>query len=272
VQKALDENNVSWRVGVDYKPVQDTLLYVNASRGFKAGGFPVIAAPSSLQFTPAVQEELTAYEAGFKSTLAEETLNVSGAAFYYDYKNKQIRGLVVVPIFGPQATLVNIPQSQVLGGELNMQWLPVKGLNIGAGVSYIDSKIGNYSGYDVFGKVIDLDGTSFPNAPALQVRTTFQYDRALTGSMMSFVGGDYSYTSSTYGTMGKIPEMKLPSYGLLGVRAGVYSDDNRWRFWLWGRNVTNKFYLTGANLIGGDVLGNSAGLPRTYGASMTYNF
>ncbi len=46
----LKEDNLSWRVGLDFTPNRHTLLYVNVSRGFKIGAFPLIPAalPSSM--------------------------------------------------------------------------------------------------------------------------------------------------------------------------------------------------------------------------------
>ena len=63
----LSEDNTSWTVGLDYSLNDDTLLYGNASRGFKAGSFPVITGAVLSVFDPAVQEEVTSYEVGFKS-------------------------------------------------------------------------------------------------------------------------------------------------------------------------------------------------------------
>ena len=42
----LDQDNVSWRGGLNYKPTENALLYVLASRGFKAGSYPEISATS----------------------------------------------------------------------------------------------------------------------------------------------------------------------------------------------------------------------------------
>ena len=39
----------------------------------------------------------------------------------------------------------------------------------------------------------------------------------------------------------------LPNYTLLDLRAGVVTSDNRWRLTLWGRNVTDEFYLQNAS-------------------------
>ena len=65
----LDENNVSWRVGLDWKLQPGILVYGNISQGYKAGGFPNLAATQQSQYTPVTQEGLLAYEAGFKSEL-----------------------------------------------------------------------------------------------------------------------------------------------------------------------------------------------------------
>src|SRR3546814_16693545 len=39
----LDEKNTSWSVGADIKPNEDLLLYVNVSKGYKAGSIPTLA-------------------------------------------------------------------------------------------------------------------------------------------------------------------------------------------------------------------------------------
>ncbi|HYE45835.1 MAG TPA: TonB-dependent receptor, partial [Caulobacter sp.] len=86
----LDEDNVSWRVSANYRPTEDTLLYANVSQGYKSGSFPTVATSAFSQLRPATQEKLRAYEAGFKAGLAQGTLQLNGAVFYYDYKDKQI--------------------------------------------------------------------------------------------------------------------------------------------------------------------------------------
>jgi len=266
VQTTLDESNTSWRVGADYKPTTNVLFYTNISRGFKAGGYPVLSASRSVQLEPVHQEQLTAYEAGFKASVPSALLRTSGAIFYYDYKDKQIRGRLPVPPFGVLEKLINIPKSQVLGAELNVRWAPLQGLEITTGASYIQSKIKDFSNFDVRGAVIDLDGTSFPNAPDLRVNADVQYEHALGSMLHDFIGSDYSHVSSTYGTLGTTPEMKIPSYDLLGLRIGVRANNNSWRAWLWVRNVTDKFYVIGATRAG-EALVNYAGMPRTIGVS-----
>ncbi len=65
----LDEDNVSWRAGIDVKPSSDLLLYASVSKGYKSGSFPLLSASDTLQFNPVTQEAVIAYELGFKATV-----------------------------------------------------------------------------------------------------------------------------------------------------------------------------------------------------------
>jgi len=271
VDEGLRESNFSFRTGVDYKPAEDVLLYATISRGFKAGGFPVIASTYAIQDTPVHQEELTAYEVGFKSTVLDRTLRVNGALFYYDYRDKQIRGRILVPIFGAIEELINIPTSNVEGGELNVEWRPIGGLSLTGGISYIHSEIQDFSNYNASGMVISLDGASFPNAPAFQSFVSAQYNTAINDRIDAFAGVQYNYSSSTRGSIGFEPQLNLPSYNLVSAQAGISTSDGKWRLSFFVKNLTDTFYLTGANR-SGETLISYAGMPRTYGVSLSYRF
>jgi len=88
VVSKLDENNIAWRVALDWKPADNVLLFGSISRGAKAGATPINAANISTQNAPAKQELLTAYEAGVKAGLFERRMQVNVSAFYYDYEDK----------------------------------------------------------------------------------------------------------------------------------------------------------------------------------------
>src|SRR3546814_20487626 len=70
VVSTLDENNLAWRVVLDWSPNENTLVYASVSRGYKSGTSPVNAASKARQNAPVVQERLTAYELGLKATPA----------------------------------------------------------------------------------------------------------------------------------------------------------------------------------------------------------
>src|SRR3546814_4458498 len=86
----LNEDNLSWKVGVDFKPVAGSLFYANVTKGYKAGSFPTISAATVSQYRPVVQESVITYEAGFKQELFDRSVLLTGAGFYYDYPNQQL--------------------------------------------------------------------------------------------------------------------------------------------------------------------------------------
>jgi len=274
----LNQDNVSWRVGLQYRPVEDTLIYGNVSQGWKSGSFPTVASSASAQLVPAVQEGLLAYEVGFKSTLADGALQLNGAIFYYDYKDKQILGALNDPIFGALPALVNVPKSHVQGFELTAAWRPVEGLVISPALTYSKSKIeGSYMNFDAFAQLAEFGGEPFPNAPKWQGGVDVQYSWPLNDDLGAYVGANLNHQGFTRSffynrapTSIQPPSvLNIPKYTLVDLRAGLDAGD--WRFQAWARNVTNKYYWQSAVHVN-DVLLHYAGMPRTYGVTVTYRF
>jgi outer membrane receptor protein involved in Fe transport len=127
----LNEHNVSWSGGLDWQATDTLLAYANVSRGYKAGGFPTLPASYYLAVAPVTQEKVTDYEAGFKAQFLGRRLLVNGAAFYYDYTNKQLKSRIIDPIFGVLTALVNIPKSTIRGAEFEVHARPLTGDGLG---------------------------------------------------------------------------------------------------------------------------------------------
>src|SRR3546814_4448804 len=72
---------LSWKVGVDFKPVAGSLFYANVTKCYKAGSFPTITAPTVSAYRPVVQESVITYEAGFKQELFDRSVLLTGAGF-----------------------------------------------------------------------------------------------------------------------------------------------------------------------------------------------
>lgn len=272
VRDTLDEDNVAWRAGVEWTPMSRVLLYANVSRGYKAGGFPDLAATLDTQFLPATQESLVAYEAGFKTTLLERRLQLNGAVFYYDYTDKQILGKVLDPVFGPLLRMINVPQSQITGAEIQATWTPVRGLTVNAGGSYIDSEVlDHFTNYDATGALVDFDGEAFPNTPKRQFVADVDYRWDVSDGLVGFVGGGVTYQSSTNSQLGELPALAIDSYALVDLRAGLESADGAWRLSAWGRNVGDVYYWTAANR-NLDTTVRFTGRPATYGVTLSLKF
>src|SRR3546814_17296071 len=113
---------------INFTPTDSSLIYARVSRGYKSGSFPTLAYTLAEQVQPVTQESVLAYEVGFKATLLDRRLRVEGAAFYYDYTDKQLKSKRVLFPFGPLNALQNIPKSQIKGAEIPVEAQPIRGL------------------------------------------------------------------------------------------------------------------------------------------------
>lgn len=267
----LNQNNVSWRGGVDFKPSDDLLLYANVSKGYKAGTFGNINASSTAQFTPAVQESILNYEGGFKAQFADRRVSLNGAIFYMDYRDKQLRSKLIDGTFGILDAIINIPKSHLQGFELELQARPTQGLSFGAALTYVDSEIDEYSGVNAGGVQADFAGTRVPFTPKWQAATNMRADIPLSDGLNLFGGAQLTYRSATNAIVGETPLYKIDDYALLDLQIGIEEPDGRWKATLWGKNVTNTYYWT--NVVAGqDTVVRYAAKPATYGVTLGYRF
>jgi outer membrane receptor protein involved in Fe transport len=303
----LNENNVAWKAGLNWKVQPETLLYVTISQGYKGGAFPTIAETELTQNAPARQESLLSYEVGFKGSWLEHQLQLDGAFFYYDYDDKQILGAVADPVFGALAELVNVPHSHVIGFELSGILAPefLRGLTLTPSVSYQNSRIdgcpqtvaatasGSCKGGDYFATTafpqtgqVDVTGEHYPDAPVWEATLDAEYDWRVTDNMTAFVGLNAIYNDKTFtGFTDPNPgphfvypqapngivynDAEIPAYAVLDLRAGVQLRD--WRIMVWGHNVTNTYYWTSWDRVN-DTNIKYTGMPTTYGITLSYRF
>jgi outer membrane receptor protein involved in Fe transport len=270
-ESTLHEHNVSWRAGLNYKPTRDILLYALASRGYKSGSFPTVPASTTAQFAPVKQESVTAYEVGTKITALDHKLQLNLAAFHYLYGNKQIRGIVIDPIFNQLEKLVNIPKSRINGAEIDITARPVRGVTLRAAGTYIDSKVLKFVGINNDRVTGNYHGSALPFSPKWGLIGDAEYRWALNDHLDAFVGANGVYNSHTSSTLGDPASSRIKQYATLDLRAGVAGPGDKWSVSVWGRNVTNTYYWTN-QFVTQDVIARYAAMPVTYGVSASFRF
>jgi len=272
VSSRLEEDNVSWRAGVQFEPVAGTLLYANISKGYKSGGYASVNAIFSPTLDPAKQESVLGYEAGFKANMLGRALQLNGAAFYYDYQDKQLIGNKIDPVLGSLAALVNVPKVRVYGGEIQLAAAPFRGFTINGAGSYIRSDIlSHYTAANQLGAVQDFHGTDVPNVPHWQWNASARYQWAVSSRLDMFMTASATHQGKSFSTLGNLETFRIDSFTLVDLSAGVESADGRWRAYLWGRNVFDKNYWTN-NLSGLDNRAHPMGKPATYGITVGFNY
>lgn len=283
VNQSLEEDNVSFRVGANYKFDDGALIYATISQGYKAGIFSAIGASRVTQYTPATQERVVAYEAGFKAPFDWNALQFNGAVFYYDYTDKQVRGRVQDTVFGLLEKLLNVPESYVFGLEADVSARPIDGLHLSMGVTYLQSEVsGDYSAtpdglavYNAQGYRGNFRGSELPYTPEFSGNIDVQYEFPAWAGWDGFAGGTLTYTGDQNTTFKtdtlKADDFDIDAYTLLDLRVGVASQDGRWRATAYGRNVTDESYVTAVSTYL-DTLVRYRGKPALYGVSLAYRF
>ncbi len=283
VNSSLDEDNISFRLGANYKFDGGTLLYATVSQGYKAGIFSAIGASRVNQYTPATQEKVIAYEAGFKAPLGDRRVQLNGAAFYYDYSDKQVRGRVQDTVFGLLEKMLNVPESYIWGLEAELTAEPVDGLNFSVGATYLESKVtGDYTQtpdglaiYNASGFTGNFKGSKLPYTPKFSANFDAQYEAELSDNIKGFLGGTVVYQGKQNATFEtavlQADDFVIPSYTTLDLRAGVAASDDRWRISVFGRNVTNESYITAVSTFL-DTLVRYRGKPSVYGLSVQFKY
>lgn len=262
------------KVGLDYRLYDDTLLFVAWSRGFKSGGFNGASSSTTLQLQPYGEEQLTAIELGSKSTLLGDSLQLNATLFYYDYKDKQETDTAVTFV-GNIAGLTNIPKSRIRGGEIELQWVPLSGLNIHFSAAYLDSEIKQWNAVDtelsVWPDVVTFDasGLELPQAPEWSWASVINYRKPISAGLYIEIGADVSYTDKTAGGFQAPIASATDEYTLYGARVALGPTNEHWRAQLWARNLTDEFYFPSAFTGNGPYV-RMVGMPRTVGLTLDY--
>ena len=128
----------TYSVGLNYKPVSDTLLYAKLSTGFLSGG-----AVGDVTFKP---EYVRSYEAGVKTDLFDRRLRINAAVWDARYKGlqqAQSGATIGRPDIG--ALPVNSGTLKARGVELEVTAQPIDELTFGGHLGYTHKKLTNIS-------------------------------------------------------------------------------------------------------------------------------
>jgi iron complex outermembrane receptor protein len=266
VANSNDASNTTGKIGIDFTGLENTLLYASVSTGFKSGGFQ-----GQLTFNPAdlggfQEENLLAYELGFKTSFAEQRAQLNGAVFFYDFEDLQFYGPLFDSPFGPLFGIANAGDADIKGAELDLNWLAAEDLNIKIGLGLLNTEITS----SVLPGV--ATGSELPNSPEVNFNTSVDYQ----WSIGSNLAGDFllaaAYKDSvSYDVVRQPAETLEDGYWLINARVGISGSDGNWSAYLWGKNLSDERYRTQVSTTSVG-FAESWGLPRTYGIGFQYTW
>lgn len=263
--ETIEEDKVTYKIGLDYKPNENWLLYANVSKGFKSGGFNGTWASAYDETRPYFPEELIAYEVGFKGTMLDGLLQINAGAYTYDYTDIQIFGVDANGKFG----ISNASDSDVEGFEMDIWYRPIEGLDIKAGLAYNDAVFVDHQS-----ATTDLSGNRLPNASKTSYNVLVRYEFPLGNGLVLAPMAAVNYKGKIFYQDTNFEMVAQDSYHIVDANISLYPEGNdKWEISLWGKNIADKEYDTDAFVSGSaGVASRLPGAPRTYGASFTYRF
>jgi len=271
VVSQLDEDNIAWRLALNWEVNDDVLLFGSVSKGAKAGGAPVNTASLSVQNLPARQEQLLAYELGVKAGLFERRVQANISAFYYDYTDKQMSTYNPDPLYTALARLQNLPNSFAYGLDGEVTWRVTDNLTAIGAATFLHTEIQDFVGTNGAGLPEDYDGKPFLYSPEFLGSMTLLYERELSETLGLKATLNGRYQKESQADLEGNPLFAIPSYGVLNANIGINALDGRWDLTAWARNLTDEYYWTAVASNANTVV-RFPGQARTVGVSLTVKY
>ena len=266
-------NALTGRVALGYETAGGTLLYASYNRGYRSGAFNGGGYTSSVGISYIDPEKVNAYELGFKGRYAG-MLTLTGAAFYYDYKNQQVQDTRA----GPVSFLVNAPKSEVYGGELEASARVSPMLSLNASVGYLHAR---YKSLTLQGTV--LDGNSLPFAPEWTLQAGMDLTPYDGSAGKLTISPSVAYFSKQYfspfgdvnvaGSGQVNSELQQSGYAKVNLTAALRTGNVTLKGFV-NNLFERKTYVYGLDLRGAGFPYNFLvpSLPRTFGGSVRVDF
>jgi iron complex outermembrane recepter protein len=235
----LKEKPVTPKFGMQYLVDADLNFYLNAAKGFRAGGAnndlrQSTCVSSLIQTFGAVNNQplqfssdsLWSYEAGAKSRPWGGRATIDASVFYIDWKNPQTR------FFLPCAQPINISANANIvskGADLSATLLVMEGLTANLAVGYTDAKWDGAVNTGPGTPTIYNEGDRIPYTPKWTVAVAGEYDFTAF-QRKAFVRADFQMQSSFVlgtgvGTTNWNPDnFDLPSSESVNMRMGIALD------------------------------------------------
>jgi iron complex outermembrane receptor protein len=271
---ALD-NNLSGSVGLNWEPNDTLLAYAKFSHGFKSGGFYGGFPFSAIEVEPYLEETIHAVELGFKKSLPAYALQLNGAVFRYAYEDVQGYIQTINPLTNSGIDrLANQGDAEHDGAELQVQWQPVQGFNLIAGVAWLDAEFQSTgrTTSNLLKQQVPITGTR-PYAPEWSGNLVLNVQQNVYSDLQLDWNLAYDYRTDFAGRQSIPAEAALhhlPGYGVLNAGVGLGKTGSPWRIRVWGHNILSKTYRT---RIKGDGLNSFIeffGEPRSMGVDVEY--
>ena len=266
----IESEKVTGRLALEVDLGDATMAYASYTRGFKPGGsnltFGREDIVSPIVVLPVFEEEtIDAYEVGLKTDLADGRVRLNGAAFFYTYDNLQYQA-TDPEVF--QGGVGNIPESEIMGAELELGAFLSDSLIFDARLAWLDTEItANHlaldnvaseaatnallaQGVNLFspeveiaraGQISDVRGNELAKTPGFTANLALTYNHSI--AAWGDVEGTLSYTHRgdfRHRIFNNPLTDEVDGYDTVDLLIRILPNDANWRLELIGKNLTDE--------------------------------
>jgi iron complex outermembrane receptor protein len=254
-------DKLTWRIGGDFSPSDDVMLYGVISTGFKSGGYqdtPSTAASATTPFNP---ENATLYELGAKTTLLDRRLTWNTSIYQTDYKDLQVRSTR-----GFDTITTNAGTARIRGLETSLDARLSQRARVAASYAYTDGEF-----LDLVDRGQDRSGNHMTRSPRHKITLSPIYAQPFASGARLTAAVDLAYESKIWDDIDNNPITVRKPKLLVDGRLVYDGADGHWNLSVWGKNLTDRFYRTHQVVFQGADLA-TFGAPRTVGATLNWKY
>ena len=298
----FSDDRPTLRVGLNYAPTGNSLIFASYSTGYKSGGFNSGGGTSVLTAEERTFDSETAdnFEVGFKSLLFDNRLDVALTLYRTELEDFQARSFDGTDFLTRNAGSL-VHQGFEADGALRI----ADGVELSGGVAYLDSEFTSFEGAQALPgcrpaspeidgcgpvggvrSVQDLTGGRNHFAPEWTGNLFVNLDGAIADwGWRANAGFNYIGAQFVGGAIDNNPQVLQDGYALVSARLTVSAPGEMFSLSVFGENLTDKGYCDvsfyqplGAQLqltdpaTGGTLVRCNTGAPRTVGVRLSAQF
>lgn len=253
------EDNVSGRLGLEFKPNDDMLFYATAARGYLGPTvtFSILTATRSDVGAQTV-DDITV---GFKTQFLDRRLTFNGNVFYDEYTDLQ------TSVFnGLEFVTENAGGLTSKGLELELAWVASDKVRMNLGYTYSDAKFTDYitacpPSIEIQGPaaiaatcnapgsvpaepLYQADGEQLPGAPRSTVTAGIDFIQPIGATLAFDANANFYYRDEVWNSAGDTLTVH-PDYQIVNLGFGFGAEDRSWRVGAFARNVFDERFHAG---------------------------
>ena len=262
-----DWDDVTPRLTVQYSPWENSMIYATYTEAFKSG-----AINTGSTSPPLDPETVSAYEIGYKGGNADGSLRYAITGFYYDYQDLQISFVDASSV----VSTINAAEAENYGAEFELTAGLGGGWTLDFYGTYLSAEYQEFFNGDYANEfaITDLSGNTLPNAPEYTAKLGLTWQTEM-GDGLFRVHGEAYYQDEVYFTEWNRADAYQDSYEQYNANIDYEFGGGDWLVSVWGRNLADEEVISN-NIITAPLYDSlrvgSMLPPRTYGASLRFNF